>query len=297
MTDHDPNDDAALASAYLDGELDAVEIARVERDPVLRSEVALQRQVRALVADVEAPSIARREEHLAAALEAWDRLPATLRSADGTPVGTVAGAITTPPPSTADRRTAGRSRRLLGAAAALVVLLGAGAALQVFTQIDDDQDDVATEQLAADASRADGAAGDASDDASSDAAESATAVAPDTDEELAVDGTIDVGSDNASPPRENDLEQLRGPDDLAIFASDAIGAPVAGTDGALAESDAGAAVPEIELPLCLGADILVGPALYRDQVVVVGIDLGRNLALAYLPDGCTEVARADVDGP
>ena len=51
-------------------------------------------------------------------------------------------------------------------------------------------------------------------------------MAPDTDEELAVDGTIDVGSDNASPPRENDLEQLRGPDDLAIFASDAIGALV-----------------------------------------------------------------------
>ncbi len=205
MTDHEPTDDAVLASAYLDGELDAADVARVERDPALSAEVDLHRQIRALVADVDAPSIARREEHLAAALDAWDRLPAAPRTADRTPVG-VAGAITTPPPSLAERRAAGWNRRLLGAAAALVVVLGAGAALQVFTQIDDEQDDTAG--LADDAADTDDVtveveAADGGDDAAADAAEAAPLA--ESDAAPVVDCTIDVASDKASPPRENDL--------------------------------------------------------------------------------------------
>jgi hypothetical protein len=37
--------------------------------------------------------------------------------------------------------------------------------------------------------------------------------------------------------------------------------------------------------------MVVGPALYQGTFVIVGIDTGRGLALAYLPD-CTPVAQA-----
>lgn len=282
------DDDLLLATAYLDGELDGADRARVEGDPELLAAIEQQRQVRALLADVETPSIARREAHLAAALDAWDRLPAATRTGDGTPTGVAA--ISTPPPR--ERRNVDWNRRLLGAAAALVVVVGAGVALQTFTAIDDDGDsgNQAIEATAGDGDDAEDAPVAESDERVL-AGESAPAAAS-AEADLAADTTIDVGSDNASPPRQSDLEQLRNADDLAIFASDAIGAPVA--DGDLAEPDVGDTPLEIELPLCLGADLLVGPARYQDEVVVVGIDEGRRLALAYLPDGCVEVARATV---
>jgi len=45
------------------------------------------------------------------------------------------------------------------------------------------------------------------------------------------------------------------------------------------------------LPQCLGVDVVVGPAVYGEVPVVVGIDEGRNLAIAYKPTNCAEVAR------
>ena len=55
-------------------------------------------------------------------------------------------------------------------------------------------------------------------------------------------------------------------------------------------SDIASDVVEAE-PRCLGVDVVVGPAVYIDTVVVVGIDESRTLALAYEPGTCTEVAR------
>ena len=48
---------------------------------------------------------------------------------------------------------------------------------------------------------------------------------------------------------------------------------------------------EVALPVCLGVDVVVGPALYGDVAVVVGIDESQNLAIAYRSATCTEVAR------
>jgi len=45
-----------------------------------------------------------------------------------------------------------------------------------------------------------------------------------------------------------------------------------------------------ELPLCGGADYVVGPALYKGVQVVVAIDSGRRIALAYIPDSCSVLA-------
>jgi hypothetical protein len=56
-------------------------------------------------------------------------------------------------------------------------------------------------------------------------------------------------------------------------------------------SEAETFLADAELPRCLGVEIIVGPAVYGDVPVVVGIDEGRNLAIAYRAANCSEVAR------
>ncbi len=94
------------------------------------------------------------------------------------------------------------------------------------------------------------------------------------------------------------LDQLNNLADLADFASVAVGAPrapdvpaatSATADGDLAESDASLA--EAELPRCLGVDVVVGPAVFGNVAVIVGVDDDRNLAIAYRAANCAEVAR------
>jgi hypothetical protein len=75
MTNRDdlPPDDE-LASAYVDGELDASGRARVESDPTLLAEVAALREIRAAVADLPTPELdhARRDAAIKAALATAD---------------------------------------------------------------------------------------------------------------------------------------------------------------------------------------------------------------------------------
>lgn len=305
------NDDLTpLASAYLDGDVTADERARVENDTVLLAEVDRLRSVRALLGDVEPQAISVREAQLAAALDAWDRLPERERTGtrrDGTPEGidaaAVAGAASvTAPTPLSSRRRSGRTtstRWLTGAAAALVLVLAGGVALQLSsTSSDDDASsqetsgDDASGALAA-TERAD-TAGDADAGLSAPAAEEA---------EDAQDATIelDTGIDNAAPPGENvGVDQLDNLTDLADFAAAALGAPISPDDVPAATSAEGGEdlseaetfLAEAELPVCLGVDIIVGPAVYGDVPVVVGIDESRNLAIAYRAATCAEVARA-----
>jgi hypothetical protein len=57
------------------------------------------------------------------------------------------------------------------------------------------------------------------------------------------------------------------------------------------QSEAETFLDDTEFPLCLGVDLIVGPAMYGDVPVVVGIDEGRNIAIAYRAATCAEVAR------
>ena len=131
---NDDDDFTLLASAYLDNEVTPDERAHVDADPELLAEVERLRTVRLVLADMEPPSITMREAHLAGALDAWDRLPATERTGarrDATPSGidaaAIAGAASVTAPTPLARRRSGPSTRwLTGAAAALV--LGALAA-------------------------------------------------------------------------------------------------------------------------------------------------------------------------
>ncbi|MGB7880955.1 MAG: hypothetical protein WBL31_19475, partial [Ilumatobacteraceae bacterium] len=145
------DDDTLLASAYLDGDVTEDERALVETDLELLAEVARLRQVRALLADQEPPSISRREEHLAAALDAWDRLPEAERTGaarditpaalrrGASPASAAAAATITTPTSLEHRRRAAINRRMLGAAAAIVLVLAGGVALQTLSSSSDDE--------------------------------------------------------------------------------------------------------------------------------------------------------------
>jgi hypothetical protein len=297
------NDDLTLlASAYLDGDVTADERARVEADPDALAAVEQLRAVRALLSDIEPPSISVRETHLAAALSAWERLPAAERVGgrrDQTPAGidaaAVAGAASvTAPTSVSSRPRTVSTRWLTGAAAALVLVLAGGVALQLGTSSDDDSatETDATEEVTALAADADGqrAGGDLGADELAPAGESADAAVSDVDTGVA---------DPAPPPEDAALVQLLNLTDLADFAGAAVGAPTAPDDAPVATSaasdeDLSAAesfVIEAETPRCLGVDVIVGPAVYIDVAVVVGIDEGRNLAIAYRPTNCSEVAR------
>ncbi len=301
------NDDLILlASAYLDGDVTADERARVEDDTEALAEVDRLRSVRALLGDVEPPAISVREAQLAMALDAWDRLPERERTGarlDGTPAGidaaAVAGAASVTAPTPLDRRRrSGRStstRWLTGAAAVLVLVLAGGVALQLSSGGSDD--DASSEET----SSADSA--DALSTARADGAEESDAEPPAPAAEVADEATteLDTGIDNAAPPGENvGVVQLDNQTDLADFAAAAVGAPTspddvpAATSAAVDEdlSEAETFLAEAELPRCLGVEIIVGPAVYGDVPVVVGIDEGRDLAIAYRAATCAEVARA-----
>ena len=295
------NDDLTfLASAYLDGDVTLDERARVDGDPDALAEVERLRAVRALLGDVDPPAISMRETHLAAALDAWERLPEAERTGarrDPTPAGTDAAAaagaasVTSPTPLSTRRRPVS-TRWLTGAAAALVLVLAGGVALQLSGQ--SDQDDSASTAAAdsAELAESDGerqvlAGGDLGADELAPAATSADAAATQLDTEV---------DDVAPPPEDGGLPQLLDTTDLADFAAPAFGAPVApdgapdATSATGDASDAESALVDAE-PRCLGVDVVVGPAVYVDTAVVVGVDESRSLALAYDPVTCTEVAR------
>jgi hypothetical protein len=73
-------------------------------------------------------------------------------------------------------------------------------------------------------------------------------------------------------------------------------APAADNAESATEAQAAPALPAVpaELPLCNGADYIVGPALYDGQQVVVAIDVGRDRALAYRADDCAMVAQVQL---
>ena len=306
------NDDLTLlASAYLDGDVTADERARVEADPDLLTEVERLRYVKVLLADTEPSPISVRESLLANALDAWDRVPSAERTGalrDATPrtlrrgvdpATAAAAASITAPTSLADRRRATTNRRLLGAAAAIVLVLAGGIVLQTVSFGGDDDSvsqtaSEATNPTEVTALESSAEAATAADEAApAPLIPAAVATTPDGGIEL------DTGIDNAAPPTETDLEQLNTPEELGIFASDAVGAPQdpdvpAATSASIDDrlTDSQQAILELEWPLCLGADFIVGPARYGTTDVVVGVDESRDLALAYEAEDCREVARA-----
>ena len=315
------NDDlAALASAYLDDAATPEERAQVDSSPDLLAEVERLRLVRALLADVDTPSISLREQHLATALGAWDRLPEAERSG-GTPdiapqgmdPATAAAAATISTPASLEGRRRSRAAIWMGTVAAAMALVLAGSVVlqSVLDGNDDDSSFSATlesSDAAPEPNSSAAIAGQAAEELQQDldlSAEPSDSGNDAAGPQLGLDdGTINI--DAEAPPKEADLEVLSNPEQLGIFASDAVGAPVspdipASTDaqssptaGEEEPSEAEAAIEAFEFPLCAGADYVVGPADYRGEPVVVGIDVSRNLAIAYKALDCSVIARASL---
>jgi len=109
---HDPTDDWALASAYLDGEADEHERALVEADPARRELVDRLTRVRAQLAAPVVPPAGARDGAIAAALGALDQQPAAAAAP-----ATV---------SSLDHRRRRRMQWFAGAAAAAVIALLVG---------------------------------------------------------------------------------------------------------------------------------------------------------------------------
>jgi hypothetical protein len=281
------NDDLTpLASAYLDGDVTADERARIEADQELLAEVERLRYVQVLLATTEPSSISVRETLLANALAAWDRVPTTATT-------------TATPTSLADRRRTPTNRRLMGVAAVIMLVLAGGIVLQTVSSggADDSASQSATDVTATPEVAA---LAEATADVATATEEVApSAPAPLAEDTLAGSSELDTGINDAAPPAETELEQLSTPEELGIFASDAVGAPrapdvPAATSASIDDrlSDSQSTMLEAQWPLCLGADFVVGPALYLSVEVVVAIDESRELALAYEADNCREVARA-----
>lgn len=314
-----PLDPDALASAFLDDEVSVDERATVDGDAALRDAIddrtAQFRAVRALLADVEPAAISTREEHLAAALSAWDRIPDAERTGalrDMTPndvdAAAVAGAAAvTAPARRSDRRRTTPTRWLTAAAALLAVVGVGGVALRLATDPDSSNDAGVADESGADATeapaqielRSETAEGDQADggdggEAGDDAGAALSDAAPS-------DGTFDTGIDDAAPPPEDSLVLLLTTDDLADFAAMAV---VARADSATPDVPAATSAPvdpdeltpaeqaiaAYELPDC-DFDIVVGPAMYVDVPVVVGIDESRDIVIAAQIDDCAEVVR------
>lgn len=314
-----------LASAYLDGAVTPAERAQVEADPELLTEVERLRRVRAVVGDAEGAPISVRERHLAAALDAWDRMPAAERSGDSTPSGALSaaaagGASITAPTSLRDRRDR-RSRRkplssrVLTIAAAAVVLVGAGVVINGAMNsgsddssadfgIEADDDAAATAELESTPLDAAAETFDSDDEAADEVVVAAPPVAPDAD---AISGGPEVA------PASSDLEVLSGNDELAVFAN----AKVISRTGVLPDSDAATETGPADGPdnapadvedtapdttlappvdLCGLVDEFVGFALWDtaglfDEPISVGIDNPTGEAVAYQDATCTEIAR------
>ena len=73
MNDQPTPDALSRASAYLDGEVDAAEIAAIEADPAVMAEVAQLRSLQEAIRDVVEPTSYTRDTAIAAALVEFDR--------------------------------------------------------------------------------------------------------------------------------------------------------------------------------------------------------------------------------
>ena len=201
MTD----DQLLLASAYVDGDVDAAARARAEADGEVMAEVARMREVRAALRAVEAPDDDRREQALAAAFAAL---------ADEPPQA---------PPLPARTRS-GRSGRsawvgVAAAAAALVLVAAAGLVVRGVGSgggNDDDAASVATAQVL-DRDEADAPGG------ASDVTRNEMSALPRDDIE-AEDDTAPAGTEVASgggtalAPAAEELVELTTAQELAAFA-------------------------------------------------------------------------------
>jgi negative regulator of sigma E activity len=245
MNDDDLPINAELASAYLDGELDATERAAAAGDPEVMAIVDSFTRVRAALGEAEPVVESSRTAAIAAALAEFDSIHATV-SPSPMPAATTARII-----SMQSRRM--RTYRVLtGVAAALVVGVVAVAALN--STDTSDQASTAIERSAAPA-------------ATEAPAEAAVPKAADSDDTGLVPAAGDVFSETTAsevPAIDNSQELTEYASGLELAASTAAPADAATTDapvGAAADAAAGSADAP---PACIRPDqVVLGAIVFQ----------------------------------
>jgi hypothetical protein len=324
----DENEPTLLASLYLDDEATPAQRALVEASPETLDAVEHLGQVRVVLgATAPEASLSERENHLAAALDVWQRASDLERSGEATPsdgVDAAAAAAVTTPISTS--RRARRERRtglvasqwVLGAAAALVVVAGVGVVLrEVLTDEGTDStefvaesvsDEAATEVDALEAAEAEevrgGNVGDeppTNTDLSEVAAESGglfedeVTAAEEADDAGSADAAASApGQEQPAPAPEIALIEIETPDDLGVYGSLAV--PTLEGDAA-AEVDADFEPPFGSCAAELRLQRELEPVIYQGVDVGVGIDLDNSVVIAYDLDSCAVVATAALPTP
>jgi len=248
---------AELASALHDGEAGADERARAEADEVRAARRRVE-AVAAVIAMVPAPPAGSMDEHVAAALAAFDGGAEDVEPASGAPVVALA-----------DRRAWWR-RVPLGAVAAVVAVIALVGAIGLLASSDerDRSVDTATAALEADEGGADDA-----------------------------DASPGVASSGATTLAAGEREAFPGYDELAASLADRVRAGGAeAADGRAAEAEDPASPPagSEAAPAPTAGDAAPG----CDPVAAAGIDpASLELAAAVLVDGRPVTALVHRDGP
>ena len=316
-----------LASVYVDDAATADERALVETSTDSLDEVARFTLVRTvLAATAPIAPLSEREGQLAAALDVWDRMSDSERSGEATPSSGIdaaaAAAVTTPTsrarrnrPNRAGRRSSlSASQWLLGAAAALVAIGGVGAVVRSIVADDSsDSTESAAPPAAADAQSeldaldveegrevAGENVGDELDPSVSDLSDRAAdqglfpaddAMADTTSTDAAGQaGSADPppGDAQPAPAPDDGLVTINDPTDLGIYASLAI--PTL-RDDAPVTTDVDFEAPFGTCARDLGLEQILEPVVYRGTEVVVGVDLGNDIVVAFTADDCGVVER------
>jgi hypothetical protein len=318
-----------LASTYNDGQATAVERAQVEGDAELLAEVERLRRVRSVLGspdDSSTAPLSTRERHLAAAFDAWDRLPASELGSDATPAGAdqagaAGGASITAPIPMREQRSKRRpvGTRFLTAAAAVVVLAGAGLVVRGALEASDTNESADTASIDLDSTSDEGQSPDvlaAEEFATEGEGEAADDIADEAAPPAAVEPEAVVSGGPEQAPGEGELEVLSSTAELADFANlltisrtnqtnatSATASAEMAVEESGADSDADQATtpttpPTLPAPvdLCGLIDDFVGFAIWGasgnfDDPVAVGIDNSTNEAVVYQPDTCAEVKR------
>ncbi len=265
MNDDDTPINAELASAYLDGELDAAERASAAADAGVMATIESFARVRAALSEVEPVVESTRTAAIAAALAEFDAIHTT---AAAVPAAATARVI-----SLQSRRM--RTYRVLtGVAAALVVGVVAVAALK--STDNNEVSTAANERTTAPA-------------ATESPAESAATKAFDTDDAGLAPAPGDVFAEGASaaPPAVDsarDLAEYASSLELAASTAPAVGAPTTDALVLAAERSAGSADAQ---PSCITSDqVVLGAIVFQGTSAYAVRNTANDSIQALDADNC-----------
>lgn len=311
MSDDLTDEQLLLASAYLDDDVTSAERARVDADPNLAAAVDRLRLVRTALGEQSVTAISTRERHLAAALDAWDRL------SDGERTGDHSGGVTrasaesaaaagaasvTAPTPLAERRLKKTPGWVLTAAAAVLVVAGGALVVQrILTDSGATESSDATE-ASAEPVPLDVAAVEAPvEEAVNEAFDEAPAAELGVDSpEPRIDDIVDINS----PARlaEVAAQILAGEAllDTADLATEAADAPASGQSASEEPADGtelGATDAITARDFTCGlVDRIIGEAEYGTgldlEPVAIGVDEAETEVIAFRVETCDIVASA-----